>query len=368
MAMDDGRAVGTGAGWRSEVVFLRRVLITLAVLALALLLWTARDALLLVFAAVLVAVLLVTAARPLRRYLGLSRGWALLLAGGLIAAVVLLVLLLVGSEIQSQIGILGARLPEAVDAFERRFGVEVPVLGEGGAPPAEVRGAAQQAASLASDLARQAASTGAMLLSALSALVLAVVGGCYLAADPGIYRRGLVKLLPISQQQRVGAALVASGRALRLWLRAQLIGMVMVGLLVGLGAWAIGLPAPLALGLVAALAEFVPLIGPVAAAVPGLLLALGQGTETVLWTLALYTLVQQIESNMLMPVLGEKMVQVPPALLLFAVVAAGAVLGLGGVLLAAPLTVVGFVLVSKLYVRETLGEEAVVPGEKPQDP
>ncbi len=57
------------------------------------------------------------------------------------------------------------------------------------------------------------------------------------------------------------------------------------------------------------------------------------------------------------------MVHIPSALLLFAIVAAGAALGVGGTILAAPLTVVAFVLVQKLYVRDALGEQAMVPGE-----
>jgi predicted PurR-regulated permease PerM len=88
----------------------------------------------------------------------------------------------------------------------------------------------------------------------------------------------------------------------------------------------------------------------------------------VLWTGALYLAVQQLESNVLTPLLGQRLVSVPPALLLFAVVAAGAVLGLGGVVLAAPLTVVAYVMVQTLYVRQTLGEPVRVPGEEPPTP
>ena len=66
---------------------------------------------------------------------------------------------------------------------------------------------------------------------------------------------------------------------------------------------------------------------------------------------------------MILPVVGRRMVEIPPALLLFSIVAAGAVLGMGGLILAAPLTVVAFVLVQKPYVRQTLGNLIEVPGE-----
>ena len=345
----------SAGGWAGEIAFLRRALITLALIALALLIWTMREALLLAFAAVVVAVLLLAGARPLRRHLGLSRGLALGVVGLALAAVIAGIVWTVGTEVRAQIGLFLERLPAAVEALEERLGVSLPPLRQA---------AAQTGGNAGADIARYAAAFGMLLFEAASALLIAVVGGFFIAGSPGTYRSGLVKLLPASQHERIEEALDASGNALGLWLRAQLVGMALVGTLTGLGAWAIGLPAPIALGLIAALAEFVPMVGPVVAAVPALLLALAQGGTLPLWTLALYVAIQQVESNMIMPLLGQRMVDIPPAVMLFAVVAAGAVLGIGGVLLAAPLAVVAFVLVTKLYVRETLGEPAAVPGER----
>lgn len=351
MARDSADTHASG-GWQGEIAFIRRALIVLALGALALLAWTMRGALLLVFAAVVVAVLLLACARPLETRLRLSRGISLALVGLALAGIVALVAWLVGSQLRAQLGTLTERLPEALAAVEQRLGAGLPAMlgAEEGTGPAAI-------------LAQHLASVGVLAFDAASAAILAVVGGFFLAADPGTYRRGLVKLLPQSQHNRLEEALATSGTALGLWLRAQLVGMAIVGTLTGLGAWAIGLPAPLALGLVAAFAEFVPMVGPVAAAVPAMILAVAQGDGLWLWTLALYVAIQQVESNMIMPLIGRHMVEIPPAVLLFAVVAAGAALGIGGVLLAAPLTVVAFVLVGRLYVRETLGEHAAVPGE-----
>jgi predicted PurR-regulated permease PerM len=84
----------------------------------------------------------------------------------------------------------------------------------------------------------------------------------------------------------------------------------------------------------------------------------------VLWTVGLILAVQQLESNVIAPLVMQRVASVPAAVLLFAAVAFGALFGLAGVILAAPLAVVGFVLVQKLYVRQTLGEPAQVPGEQ----
>lgn len=374
--MEENSAPRIGEGERqAEIRFLRRVLIVLAVAALALFLWAARGALLLAFGSVVVAVLLLAAAHPFQRYLGLSRGWALLAGGGVLLGVLALVGMLVGGQIQAQVAELGSRLPEAAQALERRIGVDLPNLTRA----AESLGGEQEAGaperrpgtsgdpigvSDLSDALGRIASFGVVLVDGLSALVLALVGGAYLAASPGFNRRGLVALVPKSQQGRVEALFEACGNALHGWLLATLLSMAAVGLLVGLGCWMLGLPAPLALGLFAAVTEFVPVVGPFVGAVPALLLALGQDGNALLWTALLFLGIQQMESNLIAPLAQRRMADVPPALLLFAVVGIGSVLGLPGVVLAAPLTVVGYVAVQKLYVRETLGQPTTVPGEK----
>jgi predicted PurR-regulated permease PerM len=151
---------------------------------------------------------------------------------------------------------------------------------------------------------------------------------------------------------------------LRLWLGAQVIAMLMVGVLIGGGALLIGIPSPFALGLIFGLAEFVPVVGPVARAVPVLLVAVGQGWEMTFWALGLVVIVQQVESNLIMPLASGHAVQLPPAVGLFAVVAMGVLFGPLGLVLGYPLAVVVDVAVRRLYVRETLGESVEIAGEK----
>ena len=93
-------------------------------------------------------------------------------------------------------------------------------------------------------------------------------------------------------------------------------------------------------------------------------IAFTQDTTTALWTVLAVLAIQQIEGNVIFPLVGRKVVSLPPALALFAIVASGAIFGMYGVIFGFPLAVVVYVLVKKLYVRETLGEETPVPGEK----
>jgi predicted PurR-regulated permease PerM len=361
--METGEAGGSDAArGGGEPGFVRRVLVVLALTALALLAWQARFALLLAFAGIVVAVLLSALAQPLERLLGLSRAWALIVAGAGLAAVLALAGTLVGGEVAEQVRQLLTRLPEAIAALQTRFGIDVPQPGGGRDDGASLLGAIDP--SWLGGVAGRVASIGGAMFDALSALVVAVIGGWFLAVDPALYRRGVTLLLPARQRRTAEDAMAASGEALRLWLGAQAISMLLIGVLAWLGTWAIGLPSPAALGLFAGLATFVPMIGTVAGAIPALLLALTEGGESVLWTAGLFAAITQLESNLVAPLVQRRLVALPPALVLFSVVAIGLLFGLPGVLLAAPITVVAFVLVKLLYVRETLGHDTEIPGEE----
>jgi predicted PurR-regulated permease PerM len=191
-----------------------------------------------------------------------------------------------------------------------------------------------------------------------------IVGGIYMAIDPVIYRDGFIKLFPPDWHAQIRATLEDAGAALRLWLGAQATAMLIVGVLVGGGALLIGIPSPFALGLIFGLAEFVPVVGPVVGAIPVLLVAMGQSWELVLWALGLVVVVQQVESNLIMPLVSGHAVQLPPAVGLFAVVAMGVVFGPLGLVLGYPLAVVVDVAVRRLYVRGTLGEPVEIAAEK----
>jgi len=89
-----------------------------------------------------------------------------------------------------------------------------------------------------------------------------------------------VLLFPPHLHAKTHETLDDIGRALRLWLLGQLIQMIIIGLLSAVAVWLIGLPSPLALGAIAMVAEFVPYLGPIAAAVPAVLVAITKTQRT----------------------------------------------------------------------------------------
>jgi predicted PurR-regulated permease PerM len=201
------------------------------------------------------------------------------------------------------------------------------------------------------------------VLGVLASLALVTFGGIYLATDPSLYRQGFVKLVPPSLHPNVNATLDDVGEALHRWLIGQVLAMLLVGALTGVGLWIVGVPSPFALGLIAGFAEFVPIIGPIFAAVPTILIASSQDWQTVLLAIAVFTLVQQVESNLITPLIADKTVAVAPGVALFAVVAMGVLFGPLGLLFGFPLAVALDVAVRRLYIHDTLGEPVEIIGE-----
>jgi predicted PurR-regulated permease PerM len=325
------------------------------VLLALLVIWLLADLFLLIFAAVLVAIVLRSFARLIQSYSPLGEKGALAFAGLIIALIIAGFMALLGAQAYTQTLELIERLPEMWRNFEERLGVS-----------GLLRWLEERAREATGDggILTSVAGYSAFVLTILGHLILVLVAGAYLAVRPEIYRRGLLMLFPPRMHASAAETLDDVGRALELWLLGQLTAMLLVGVLTTVGLTLIGLPSAFALGLIAGFSEFVPLIGPIAAAVPALLVALSEDTTTALWVLGLYVLVQQVEGNLITPIVQRHTVDLPPALTLFAIVAFGILFGALGVLLATPLAVLSFVLVKKLWVRDLLHEETEIPGER----
>lgn len=317
----------------SDTAFLRKVLIVAAVGAGALLAWRLRDVALLLFASVLVALSLRALSRPLIVLLKLNEKLAVLAA--FLGLVLMLALLGVffGLRIQAQIDEVSDLLPQALQSFM----AQVRQNPLGARALADLRQSHVETVFPTLMRLPRFALSGALIAGDV---LLVVFGGIYLAAQADLYRDGLLRLAPTARRPLAVALIDEIGRLLRKWLLAQLISMALVGVMVGLGLWIIGAPAPVALGLLAGAAEFVPFVGPVVSALPALLLALLHGADKAGWTLALFILVHLVEANLLQPLIQRQMVLIPPVLTIFALVSFALVFGPLGVFLAAPLTVV----------------------------
>ncbi|MEM8694829.1 MAG: AI-2E family transporter [Pseudomonadota bacterium] len=333
--------------------FVRRAFAVLAIVALAAVILTLGRLLLLIFAAIVVAVILRAIARIFIRF-GLPESISVTVSVVTLFGILGSVGWIFGDLIITQFTALIARIPEAIDATQNTFdswGIDY-----------DVRQAARDISTQLSGLTTRAGSFAIMSAGgALTNIILVLAGAVFFAAQPGLYRDGLLRIVPKERERLAAETCDDIGRALGLWLRAQILSSIIVAILIYIALSAIGVPSAAALAIIAGLLDFIPFIGPVVAGIPAVLVAFSVSPTTALWTLGVYVLIQQIQGNILQPIIQKRSVDLLPAVLLFAVVAAGILFGLLGVLLAAPLTVVGFVLVQRLYIEQVLNKEPKRP-------
>lgn len=332
--------------------YFRRVLIAAAVAALVFVLWRVAPILMLLFGAVLIAILLRGLVNVAEKHASVSDRWSFAIVTSTILVVMAGIGVLFGAQISGQVSQVFEQAPEALDAAGASIGIS---------DASERLGEAM--ADDSGQLFSNIAGFGYSLLGGLADLVVVVVAAIYLAAEPRPYRHGVAKLFPKGQQRRILETMSDAAAALRQWFSGQLVSMVAVGLASGIAFWLIGLPSPIGLGIIAGITNFVPLIGPLVGAIPALLLAFLQEPITVFWTAGAILVIQQLEGNFLMPLVQQRAVNLPPAVALLSILVFGALFGVLGVIFATPLAVLTSVVVEKLWVRETLGVETAVPGE-----
>lgn len=321
--------------------FARYVFIVFAIGVALLALWQVARVLLLGFGGVLFAVAIRAGGGALARHLPIPVRWGSLLVVLAVATALTLLTMALGDEVAAQLVDLQQRLPGAIARARQALrGSEI-----GRTVLSFMSGATTEGLSAATAF-RAASATFGVLTDMVIVLLLAL----YLSFSPRTYVRATVELAPLRYQAAVRGALYDSGRALRRWLLGQFVSMTSVGLLTGIGLWLVGVPNAAILGLVAGLLEFVPILGPFVAAVPGVLLALAQGPTTALYAAAVYFIVQQLEGSLIMPLAQNWAVELPPALGLLTIVLFGVLFGIPGVLFATPLTVVIMVLVRRFYL------------------
>jgi predicted PurR-regulated permease PerM len=176
----------------------------------------------------------------------------------------------------------------------------------------------------------------AIVSSTFEILVVVIMSIYWLLAGPAI-QQFVLSLLPTSQREQGAAVLDEMGRTTGGYVRAVVLDALVVGALVYVGLLLIGIDYPLVLALVAVLGELVPMLGPFIAAVPALAVALLHSPTQALIVLAFYVAVQQLEGHLLTPNIMRQQTDMPPVLVLFALLAGGAAGSILGALVAIPL-------------------------------
>ncbi|MGH8176369.1 MAG: AI-2E family transporter [Steroidobacter sp.] len=341
----------------SHAEFIRRALIVIGLVALTALatgvIVVAADVLLVLFGGILFAVFLRGLADLLSRHSPIPQRAALVLIAVLLFLVFGAMVWLLAAEISHQVDQLGAKVPQLWQQIEERLRREV-----WGRQLLTLLSRAQSEAAPGTNVGSRVAQAFNTTLGAIANFAVIVFIGVYLAANPGWYQRGLLRLAPPVHRARGREILSAIGHTLRWWLFGRVVGMTIVGAVTTFGLWLLDVPLALGLGLIAAALDFVPFVGPIAAAAPGVLVALSNGPTQVAYVVLLYMGIQLIEGYVLTPLIEQRSVRLPPALTIGAQVLLGVLVGALGVVFATPLTAVLVVLIKKLYVEDTLEHRA----------
>lgn len=341
--------------------FIQKIFI-LAVFGLFFLtLWQGAEVFLLVFAGLLLAIFLRSLSGFLARYTPLSDKLALaIVLLGIVGGIVFGVWFL-SDSMERQFTELSERLPVVYEQAKtqisqyplgRKFVEKIPSAQEFvfGRRTANIFGRVTGFFSSALD----------WLVNVLIVFVTAV----YFAINPGLYREGLIKLVPRRHEKRAREIIYTAEFTLRRFLLGISVSMTTTGALTVIGLWFLGVPFAIPLGIIAGLLTFIPNIGPVIAGTPAVLIALSQSPLTALYVLILYFAVQNFDGFVMTPLVQQKTITVPPVLIITAQLLLAVMFGFPGLLLAVPIIGVVFVLVKMIYVEDILDRRIKVKGEQ----
>lgn len=322
--------------------------------ALWLLLWHGGRVLLLCFAGILFAVFLNGLSDWLARRWHIGYRWALAVVTAALAIAGAIAGWTLAPEIQQQAAQIAEELPRAWEKLRghiAQYPLGEKLLQNGGG----------------AETSQAVAKTGSALLTVfgfVTDVIVVLFVGFYLAVDPDLYVRGIVRLLPARRRARAREVLAAMRSTLLWWLRGRLSLMLLNGAITTLALWALGIPLALLLGILSGLLDFIPNFGPILAAIPAVLMALQKSPESALYVALFYFAYQNLDGYIFTPLVQKWTVAMPEALTIIAQVLLGVLCGGLGLLLAVPLLAVVIVAVKMLYLQDVLRERISLPGQR----
>jgi predicted PurR-regulated permease PerM len=321
-----------------------------------LVMWKALTVLLLMFAGALIAIGLRFLSDYLTQFTGIPPAWSLTIVLVLIGALAIAGGVLAAPSVMQQFQELAAGLQTSVKQLEQSLRQN-----EAGKWLLDQVSGLQQGIEDAQDLWARVASLFTTTFGAVAGFLLTLVVGVFLAYSPRLYINGFLRLVPLDKRGRACEIISELGHTLRWWMVGQLISMLILLVTTWVMLWVLGVPLAFILALITGLLTFIPYLGPIIALVPILLIALVESPTLALWVFGLYMVIQNVEANVIMPIVFKKTVHLPPVLTIVAQILLGAIFGFIGIILATPLMAVGIVLVRMIYVEDVIGDDMSEP-------
>lgn len=300
---------------------------------------------------------------------GVPRTWGMLAVLAAFAVAIWIFGLAVVPVVEAQSAQLVADFPalleEAVALFNRVqdfFGLGARVSLDGGSLSEVGRQL------LTGNAVSTAAGVGLTVATAVSLGLVVLIATIYMVIRPEPWVEGFVALFPAGWRQRTREVLFEMYHTVQRWFIGQLAAMTFIAVFWAVSLWLIGVPFALLLGIFSGLVSFVPYLGATISVVLPLLLALISEPFTAVYVIVAFVIIQQIEGNILQPVLMSRAVDLHPAMVVFAILIMGTLFGIVGVFLAVPLVAVVQVLVRELWVlrMDEMGTDPNPPIDTPR--
>jgi len=199
---------------------------------------------------------------------------------------------------------------------------------------------------------------GQLAIDSVAVMVMAL----YLAWRPSIYREGLVQIAPPPARTLVRSILDDAHDTLRAWAGAQLLAMVVLAVLTGIGLWALNVPYWLAFSAFAGVVVLIPFFGSIVSTLlPALLILPERGPLAFLAVASIGVVVHIIEANVVGPLIMQHKVALPPVLTIFSVLVMGRLASLLGLFVAVPLLATLLVVLRHALIYQLYGERPAEP-------
>ena len=195
-------------------------------------------------------------------------------------------------------------------------------------------------------------------VSAVGNFFIVLFLGLTFAAQPGVYRKGLLFMAPARHRPRATMIVDRIGETLERWLIAQIVTMFAVFVVTSIGLAIIGIQGAFILGIQAGLLAFIPTLGALIAGLIVVLASLASGWVAAASALVLFLGVHALESYVLTPILQRQALEIPPATLFAFQILLGTVFGIWGLALALPLIAIAKVIIDHFKANEASAQPA----------
>ena len=341
----------------------------LCILIALILLWQARQILLLVFTAVVLATALNSVVERLKRS-GMPRNRAVLLTLAIALVMTVLVTYLIvppfASQLWKLLGLVPSGFDRMVSDLERLLNNRPSWL-EGVKLPSPSNLIAEVQPFLKAVVPNFFDFFSGTLAAAVKVLLLIILT-LMLLADPKAYRSAIIQLFPSFYRRRADAILLECEVALSSWMGGALISSTAVAVLSAIGLWALQIKFVLAQALLAGLLNFIPNLGPTLSMVFPLTVAALDAPWKVLAVVILYIVIQNLESYWLTPTIMANQVSLLPAMTLAAQLIFASLFGFMGLLLALPLAVVAKTLIQEVVIKDIMNHWSSSQYHEPAEP